>query len=387
MGFASIQRLLASWTIRHAAMLLTLAVAVGCAGGAGYGQDPLPAEHHTAPPEKEREIAVEATPDEPLEPEPPPWQETFDDLPPDIRTMVWATVEDPPPDHFDGITAEREGQHYLVSDEENPQMFAEVLDGLGGALLGVGTDQMYLYIGWQRPALAFLTDYDPYVKAMHLAHMAVFAHCPGVDCFRAVWTDSDREEGVAAIESFWSGDRVSQDEIDGAVRLFRRLDDRMETRFELLDENLAEMGVRGYLNDEEQYAFVRQMILAGRVRPVQANLLLEGAFVEIGALCAELGVPVRAMYVSNAETYWSFTDEYRAMVRSLPVDDASVFLRTFPSGSRNGDYTYAVQSWQGTLNWLGSQDVEDVWDLATYDRAIANHAVPLVVLEDAPPSE
>ena len=48
--------------------------------------------------------------------------------------------------------------------------------------------------------------------------------------------------------------------------------------------------------------------------------------------CEELGVPIRVLYMSNAEEYFKYTPDFRANVASLPIDDANaVVLRTIYS--------------------------------------------------------
>jgi hypothetical protein len=51
----------------------------------------------------------------------------------------------------------------------------------------------------------------------------------------------------------------------------------------------------------------------------------------IAAACKALDVPVKVLYMSNAEEYFKYTKQFRQNMRAQPVDDATMVLRTIYS--------------------------------------------------------
>ena len=90
------------------------------------------------------------------------------------RAIFHGSPEDPRAQRLDGIDKRLTGAHYLAGDEWHMDVFYKHLRKVrGGGYVGVGTDQAYLLMGWTRPELAWLIDYDSWVHYIHRAH-AVF---------------------------------------------------------------------------------------------------------------------------------------------------------------------------------------------------------------------
>ena len=88
-------------------------------------------------------------------------------LPKAQKEIFWGSPEDAKPRVLGGVTKKQYNRHYVTSNEGHLDLFYPTLKNLGGGYAGVGTDQAYLFIGWQRPTLAWLTDYDPVVGSVH----------------------------------------------------------------------------------------------------------------------------------------------------------------------------------------------------------------------------
>ena len=118
-----------------------------------------------------------------------------------------------------------------------------------------------------------------------------------------------------------------------------------------------------------------------------ANLLDEDGLRGIGEASRELGVPIRAYYLSNAEDYWNYPDEFRANFENLLFDESSVILRANATKSRNGDYRYNMQDAIAFQAWLrepGTRSVDDVWD-RTWVRDETD--IPFDRTRDLPPED
>ena len=54
------------------------------------------------------------------------------------------------------------------------ELFKPFIEGKGGAYVGVGSDQSYLLMTWQRPELVFQMDYYPWVVIVHSLYHRFF---------------------------------------------------------------------------------------------------------------------------------------------------------------------------------------------------------------------
>ena len=95
-------------------------------------------------------------------------------LSPEAHAIFWGSVEDPPAEELMATRRDLYGRHYLTCDENNHHLMYDRLQNLGGAYAGVGSDQAYMFMGWMRPNLAWVTDYDPWIRHLHWAYHAFF---------------------------------------------------------------------------------------------------------------------------------------------------------------------------------------------------------------------
>jgi len=274
--------------------------------------------------------------------------------------LFFGSAEDAPPKVLDAQLEKFEGRHFLYSDEENPDRFYERIKDLGGGYVGVGTDQGYLFIGWMKPHLAWLADYDQWVVFLHRAYFAFFDAAETVDAFLDLWSP-DREESSIALLKRVYGDDANRRLI---VEVFKAGRSKIYAKLRRLRRVLTNRKVPGFVTDQEQYTFVRELIAARRVRPMLGNLLADKGLVGIARVSRELEVPVRALYLSNAESYWPYSDQFRRNVRGMSFDDRSLIMRTFATKPKNKDYCYSTQDAANFRLWLERpfvKSVRQVW--------------------------
>ena len=255
------------------------------------------------------------------------------------RTLFRGSVEDAPAEKLLATEERLEGRHYPTCDEWYIHLFEPKLRGLGGGYLGVGTDQAYLLIGWQKPHLAWLFDYDPWVKYIHRTYHIFFEEAETIDEFLALWAKKNRKASRKLLQEKLEGDK------DGRtiLRVWKANRSTVERRLNRVIKKLKKAGVASYLSDPEIYKFVRQLVLNGRVRPMVGDLLKEQGLVGVGKVSRELGIPLRAMYLSNAEGYWAYSTQFRENIKAQNFDEKSLVLRTVAAKWTNGDYRYNMQ--------------------------------------------
>ena len=106
------------------------------------------------------------------------------------------------------------------------------------------------------------------------------------------------------------------------------------------------------------------MLEEGRIRPMLANLLDDAAIAGIAEAARQLEVPIRVLYLSNAEQYWRRYDpQYRQNIAALPFDAEAVLLRTLLRVSIDKDFHYNVQPAENYAQWVSAPYVRNVYDI------------------------
>ncbi len=298
----------------------------------------------------------------------------------DVYDLIWGDFEDEIPETLNATREDLEGRHYLTCDEVNLHIWYEHVRDIGGAYAGVGSDQAYTFIGWMKPQIAWLTDYDPWVRTTHKIYRVAFENGSNIEEFRAFWSEENQDASWALLEAAWSE--------DPDFRFMRRVwgdwGPRLERRLRRYRRVLNEAGIPSFLTDEETYTFVRDFVLSGRTRSLLANLLDDTALNTIGDVSRELDVPIRVFYLSNAEDYWDYPDQFRANFQSLHFDENSLILRTNASKRRNGDYRYCMQPALNFQQWLQQDYVDNVDDIWIQPRIESEDHIPLTNMDDEP---
>jgi len=217
-------------------------------------------------------------------------------------------------------------EHFTVSNEYRHDLWFPYLRGLGGAYIGVASDQNYTLMAVARSEVGYLLDLDRQVVRLHRVYMALIAASPQPDQFLARFDERAEAETRGLIEAGLSD--MSPREREAAQRFVA--DNRAALREYLGTVHASRRGDQGvtWLSDPELYAYIRRMVAGGRLRPINGNLAGKTAMATIAASTRELGLAVKLLYLSNAEEYLFYTPDFVANVRALPVVADSVVLRT-----------------------------------------------------------
>ncbi len=296
------------------------------------------------------------------------------------RALFLGSPEDQVPEKLHATREDLEGRHYLAGDERALNSFEPHVKGLGGGLAGVGTDQIYVLAGWSRPELVWLTDYDPWVGWLHQAYMVFFREAENRKEFRAFWLKENRRKAVKLLRARL----VGHPDLKMIVRVYRRAQGRVTWRLSRLHHRLKKAKTPSFITDDETYEFVRELVRAGRVRPMLCNLLDSRCMVGLGDAARKLGVPLRVLYLSNAEHYWSYSEQFRQNIYAQHFDSRSVVLRTDASKKTNGDYCYNVQTFTSFVAWLKQDWVTRVRQIAPRPRVKDEEHIPVTVIDRLP---
>jgi len=295
--------------------------------------------------------AMAAPPPEPAASETPA-EDAASPLAPALQQKLRAIRPDPPPP---AITRER---HYLVSNENQHHLWHEVVSDLGGIQVGVGTEQNYLLAGWARPQVLILVDYDEWVAELNRVYGVAFEHADTPDEFLELWELRSDSKIVGWIRERWP----DQQQHWKKVRAYRGAQAEVRLRLQRLRERHSRREVACFLTDPSQYQYLAQLWRNGRVRSVRGDLVQHSTLQDIAAFARAAAMPIRLLYLSNAEDYFWYNHlNFKANMLALPFDDRSLVLHTKPY--QRDFYRYVFQSGLGYQDWLRSGRVRSWCEL------------------------
>lgn len=251
----------------------------------------------------------------------------------------------------DEVTADVD-EHYPMSNEWRHDLWFPHVRDLGGAFVGVGSDQCYTLAAVQDARIVWLVDFDPLVPAVHRMYAVLVGISPTPDALVARFSRERAAETRALL-----GERLADDPMRPRVLRVFDLQRRRWSRYVSRVSRLSRDGARAsWLSDPVLYARVRALFASGRIVARTGDLTGETTVRAIGAAARALRVPVRVLYTSNAEQFFPYGESFVANLRALPRDERSVVLRTFrdpdatyPAGDR---WHYVVHSWSDLADRL-----------------------------------
>jgi hypothetical protein len=308
--------------------------------------------------------AEPAAPEHEPAPEPTPEPETLRVAPRGPlteaqRAVLLGSPEDAVPVKRDGILGMHEEEHYITGNERTLDLYHPHIANLGGGYVGVGTDQGYLLVDWARSDVAWFVDYDAEVQVVHELYRRFFLGAATPEEFLALWGKDGRAAAEALLEAGTEPARARQ-----LVQAYATYRAEIEKRLTKVKKRMEKVELPCYLTDLERYQHLRTMLEEGRIRPMLANLLEDTGVNGIAAAARSLEVPIRVMYLSNAEQYWRrYAPQYRENVAALPFADDAVLLRTLLRVSIDKDFHYNVQPATSYVQWLRAPYVRNVYDI------------------------
>jgi hypothetical protein len=309
--------------------------------------------------------------------------QTQDTLPATLSdTEFWALIEQlSEPDGF--FRSNSGSPDNLLSNESSVSMVATALATRvkpSGVYLGVGPEQNFTYIAAIRPRIAIITDIRRGNLHLHLMYKAIFEMSATRADFVSLLFTRKRPTGITTRSTaaelmnatlraergddaaFQSNLKAISDHLTKTRRLTLGAEDlagieyvyrnfhrfgpdiqytssiggRSGTSYAMLmaatDATRAE---RGYLANEDNFAFIKGMEQKNLIVPIVGDFAGPKALRAIGTFLKARGATVTAFYVSNVEMYlqnngvWA---TFCANVASMPLDAASTFIR--PEGGR-----------------------------------------------------
>jgi hypothetical protein len=206
-------------------------------------------------------------------------------------------------------------------------MFSK-LANLGGVWIGVATDQNYTMAAAARSELLVLMDYDLEVVNVHRMYHALIKQAPTAEDFRAFFRQPNAAKAVEVL----NGSSPSKEDNAKLVQIYNRYRDRMATYMYHVANTRVGQRHPTWLGDPAAYAYIRGLVTGGRVLARQGDLNGTTTIRSIGDTARKLNLKVRGFYTSNAEGFFQYTQNFRDSLKSLPIDEKSVMVRTYKRG-------------------------------------------------------
>lgn len=253
--------------------------------------------------------------------------------------------------------------HYWISNEHNHQVWLDYIKEIGGAYIGVGTDQNFLLAGWARPELLILMDFDGEIPRIHELYRFFFLISATPKTFHLRWHRDYAEDSLEKLEAHLTTLAPQGTERERARWIKRGLKIYSLTRGIVYRRLLGtikkykELNTPTFMSDQGQYDYLRSLWQTGRVFPIRGDLTADQTMLDIATALRAMGLTLNTLYLSNAEQYFELTPGYRRNIIELPWGERSYALRTLgwkvwgyidPEEA----YHYNVQSGANLSEWM-----------------------------------
>lgn len=229
----------------------------------------------------------------------------------------------------------KSADRYLRSNETELHLFGPHIDGLGGGYMGVGADQNYTLAAMAQSRYVWLMDYDPWVVTLHRIYRALILESDTPADLVARWNKP--EETLLFLGKHYKGDP----ELKQILTIYQRYRKFLAPYLRWsLNRKRGGQGTT-WLSSKVLFDRVRALYREGRLQPLPGDLHGERVVVGIGQAARRLGIPMRIVYLSNAEMYLPYSKAFATNMKSVPADARSLLLRTL----RHNSYPMLGDRW------------------------------------------
>ena len=218
----------------------------------------------------------------------------------------------------------RPARHFPVSNEWRHDLLFPFLHGLGGAYVGVGSDQNYTMAAAAGSDLVLLVDYDPQIPLVHRMYRALISVSETPDALIAHFAP----EATAESERIIATELADDPRKDEVVAYYHRQHAWFERYLRRMVRARHDGVAVAWIGDAAMYARIRALHRARRIQTFNGDVTAERTLRAVGDVAKRAGETVRVLYFSNAEQFFPYSDAFIHNVDNLPTDDRSIVVRT-----------------------------------------------------------
>ncbi len=220
--------------------------------------------------------------------------------------------------------------HYVQTNERRHDVWFPYLADKRGIYVGVAADQNYTLIGVAKSEFVFLMDLDWRVTELHRAYEVLIEASETPEILHQRFHEDNADASVQLIEEALRG-KVDDAQLRQITMSWRGARETVYLHLERVIARTQDGAQTSWLSNPEYYAHIRKLYQNDRVRFLVGDLTGQKTLATIGRAAEGLGLPVRVVYLSNAEEYYDYTKQYRQNIMGLPTDENSIVLRTIYS--------------------------------------------------------
>lgn len=225
-------------------------------------------------------------------------------------------------------------EHYPTSNERRIDFFMKHIDGIRGCYIGVGTDQNLSFIAKAKSEYAWLMDFDPVIVRVNKIHIYFLQLAPDYAEFKRLWLRKNKKESFELVKTKF--------EKEPDFEIIKQAWETAHQNYSGVTERLNEVeymnkafGLITFSNNAEEYKYLHTMALDGRLQALNGDLMGTKSLKSIGAAANRMKCPIRILYMSNAEEYFRYPENFRSSIQTLPSDPKSLVIRTMTSGTKS----------------------------------------------------
>jgi hypothetical protein len=223
-------------------------------------------------------------------------------------------------------------EHYPSSNERRIDLFWKVLDSLGGAYLGVGTDQNLSFAARAKSEWIFLMDFDPEIVKVNKLHIFLLKNAKTFSDFKAYWQRKNRESTLKLIRE---KAEFEANDLEIGLQIGEKLGIGVPERLSELEFMHKNFQLKTFSHNDEDFQFLRRKAIENKILAINGDLTGSTTLLEISKRVEKLGLTINVFYTSNAEEYFKFPQNYRENIKSFPISDKSIVIRTITAGARS----------------------------------------------------
>lgn len=270
--------------------------------------------------------------------------------------------------------------HYIFSNERRIDLFEPYIQGLKGGYIGVGTDQNLSFAAWAESEFVFLMDFDLYAVYVNLMHISILKKCENYECFLNAWNPKNKNQTWTWIEE----DYKDREDFSSFKEVFLYAIEpwHVPSRWRELEFMTKNFNFQSFHNREKDYTHLHKLAIMNRIRVEKGDLTKTGTFQSINSIYRQMNLPVRILYTSNAEDYFTYNQEFRENIISIPSDELSYLVRTisigvkrmlnYPAGEKYEDYPlhYNLQKINNMKLWMQDLNTKNILDIVKSKKDI-----------------
>jgi len=252
----------------------------------------------------------------------------------DIGQIFWASPEETlKPTIWDtGDTT--------VTNEDRLEIYEPHIRGIGGGYFGVGSIQNFTLAAWARSEYIWLMDFTRVVVAANKIHTVFLKRLKTPVEHREMW---DKKKSAAAADKIFEEEFKDAEELKFVKESYRKASGYLMITYGFLDRLTKKRPYKFWLNDQEQYDYLKSLALSNRIRALRGDLNGEITANGIAAAASKMGVPLRILYYSNAEEYFrGYKPNFKKSFGAMPADEKSLVVRTI--SFNKGKFRWAADS-------------------------------------------